>query len=192
LLPTIALRLGGVPAPRPPGDPASLRSEEGPPAATDDEIGSGADAAGRTLAGLLGGLVAVVAGGVAVLIRSNVDDAWAVALAVAGSLALVLRARAYVRAGQKLVLLCGGAAVLGLTGWWLTTGGGDGARVGVLAAVIAAGVGCLVYAVRDQAIPVSPYVTRLVDIAEFAVLIGLVPLAFAAMDLYSLARSAVI
>jgi len=193
LLPTIALRLGGVPSPRPPGDPESLRSEEGPPSATDDEIGSGADAAGRSLAGLLGALVAIVLAGVAVLRNgSNVDDFWAVGLSLAGGLALILRGRAYIRAGQRLVLLLGGVAVLGYVGYWLTVAGGSWARIAVLAAVLIAGVGGLMYAVRDQEIPVSPYVTRLVDIAEFAVLIALVPLAFAAMDLYSLARTAVI
>lgn len=191
LLPTIALKLGGVAAPRPIGDPASLRSEEGQPSATEEEVGSSADAAGRSLAGLLGGLVTVVGGAVAVLVRSNVDDVWAVWLAVAGGLALVLRARAYVRAGQRLLLLCGGVAVLGLVGLWLTIAGGAGARLAVLAVVLIAGVGSLMYAVRDQSVPVSPYLTRLVDITEFAVLIALVPLAFAALELYSLARSVV-
>jgi len=194
LLPAIALRLSGVPAPRPPGDPASLRSasDDAQACATVEEIGEGADAAGRSLAGLLGGLVAVVAVGVAVLMRSNVDDYWAVGLSVAGGLALVLRSRAYVRAAQKLVLLGGGVAVLGLAGWWLTVGGGGLARLAVLGAVLAAGIGGLMYAARDQEVPVTPYLTRLVDIAEFAVLISLVPLAFAATDLYLLARSAVI
>jgi len=192
ILPTIALRLGGVPAPRPPGDPKDLRSEDGPPAATIEAIDDGADAAGHVLTGLLAGLIALVAGGAALLVRSNVDDAWAVGLALAGGLALVLRARAYVRAGQKAVLLCGGVAVLGLVGLWLTVSGDGWARGAVIAAVLVAGVGGLMYAVRDPEVPVSPYVTRLVDIAEFVVLIGLIPLAFAAMDLYSMARSAVV
>lgn len=191
LLPAIALRLGGVPAPRPIGDPRSLRTEEGQPSATEDEVGSGTDAAGRSLAGLLGGLAAVVGGAVAVLVRSNVDNAWAVGLAVAGGLALVLRGRVYVRAGQKLVLLGGGVAVLGIVGLWLTIAGGSTARLAVLAALLIAAVGSLIFAVRDQSVPFSPYLTRLVDLAEFAVLIALVPLAFAALELYSLARSVI-
>lgn len=193
-LPSIALRLSDVPAPRPPGDPASLRSasEEGSPSATVEQISSGADMAVRSLAGMLGGLVAIVAVGVAILIRSNVDNAWAVALATVGGLALVLRSRAYVRVVQKLVLLCGGVAVLGLVGWWLTVAGSGGARLAVLGAVVLAGVGAILFAARDQEVPVTPYLTRLVDITEFAVLISLVPLAFAATDLYSIARSAVV
>ncbi|MCP2321604.1 type VII secretion integral membrane protein EccD [Hamadaea flava] len=182
LMPGIAVRLGRLPLPRLPADQSALATDIRPAAGAD--VVAAAKVSARMLTSLLAGAVAVEVGAVGVLLR--LGRPWSLALAVLAGIALTLRVRAYVQVGQRVVLLSGGLAVLAEAGATLANSG-DPARL-VLITVLAAGaLAGLVTAVRpDQ--PPSPYLLRLLDILEFAALIGLLPTALAVLDAYARIR----
>jgi ESX secretion system protein EccD len=183
LLPSVALRLGGVPLPSAPADTFALRGEAAPPVGA--EVFMAAGAANRVLTALLAAVVAVVLAAVGVLLATA--PPWSFALIVLCGLALLLRARSYVHIGQRLALLGGGLLVLGAAAAWLAIASGT-MRAAVGLAVLAVGAACLTRAVRGGA-PPSPYWPRLFDIVEFLVLASLIPVALAVLDVYSFARS---
>jgi type VII secretion integral membrane protein EccD len=155
------------------------------------------------LLGLVGGCAAVVVGCAAVLgFSSNV---WGQFLALAAGLAMLLRARLFRYTSQVACALVAGIAAIALLVLGLSLNppvdlmkdflmygdrGGLDIRTIWLTAAVAAGA-ALITAI-GLVIPkkgLSPFWGRLLDIAEGAVLLSLVPLCLAVLDVYNAARS---
>jgi type VII secretion integral membrane protein EccD len=155
------------------------------------------------LLGLVGGCAAVVVGCAAVLgFSSNV---WGQFLALAAGLAMLLRARLFRYTSQVSCTLVAGIAAIALLVLGLSLNppvdlmkdflmygdrGGLDIRTIWLTAAVAAGA-ALITAI-GLVIPkkgLSPFWGRLLDIAEGAVLLSLVPLCLAVLDVYNAARS---
>ncbi|HEX6683732.1 MAG TPA: type VII secretion integral membrane protein EccD [Candidatus Limnocylindrales bacterium] len=173
-LPGIALRIAGVPLPRPPADASALRMDSSPSAGP--ELTTMTASATHTLGSLLAGLAAIEVGSALILLIAS--PRWSLALVVLCGLALLLRARAYIHLAQRLPLLAGGGLVLATAGFAVPP-------VALFAAVFVAGAACMARAVRSE-IQASPYWSRLFDVVEFVVLISLVPVALLVLNVYSL------
>ncbi|GAA3376388.1 type VII secretion integral membrane protein EccD [Streptomyces sannanensis] len=157
----------------------------------------------ETLLGLVGGCAAVVVGSAAVLGFS--DNVWGRLLALAAGLAMLLRARLFRYTSQVTCALLSGIAaiallVLGLSLnppagllYELVHQGDRGAldiRTVWLSAAVGAGAALLT--AIGLIVPrkgLSPFWGRLLDLAEAAVLLSLVPLCLAVLDVYARARS---
>ncbi|MFI6032061.1 type VII secretion integral membrane protein EccD [Amycolatopsis magusensis] len=182
--PMLALRLGRLPLPRVPDDMASFRADERPSV--------GAAMAGQTayaqrlLTGLLVALGSVVLGSSAVLVMDG--GAWEAGLAALLGLAWVLRSRSYAGGPQRLVLIGYGLAALTCAGIWLGTEADRSLVFAVALTVVLAAVVCLVYAARVAKGHRSPYWSRLMDIAEFIVLLSLVPIVGVIIGVYEAVR----
>ncbi|ORT54396.1 type VII secretion integral membrane protein EccD [Streptomyces sp. CB03238] len=155
------------------------------------------------LLGLVGGCAAVVVGSAAVL--GFAGNVWGELLALASGLAMLLRARLFRYTSQVACVLVAGIAaiallVLGLSlnppadlVYELIRYGDRGAldiRTIWLTASVAAGA-ALITAI-GLVIPkkgLSPFWGRLLDLAEGAVLLSLVPLCLAVLDVFMAARS---
>ncbi|AEW96873.1 MULTISPECIES: type VII secretion integral membrane protein EccD [Streptomycetaceae] len=145
------------------------------------------------LLGLAGGCSAVIACGAAVLGFGH--SVWAQLLALAAGLATVSRARLFRHTAQIACLLTAGvgAIALLLAGLALHPPGGDRAAADVrtlwLTAAVVAGAALLAaIALIVPARGVSPFWGRVLDLAEAAVLLSLIPLCLAVLDVYAAAR----
>lgn len=182
--PMLALRLGRLPLPRVPDDMESFRANEQP--------SLGADMAGRTthaqalLTGLLVALGLVVAGSAAVLATGG---AWAAGLAALVGSAWLQRSRSYAGRTQRLVLAGFGLITLLGAGGWLIASGQRVALLTAGLAVMLAAVVCLVYATRVARGVRSPYWSRVLDVAEFVVLLALVPFVAMVAGVYEVVGS---
>lgn len=155
------------------------------------------------LLGLVGGCAAVVVAAAAVLGFS--DSAWGRLLALAAGLALLLRARLFRYTSQVVCLLAAGigAVALLVVGLALNppadlldelTRYGDRGSLDLrtmwLSAAVAAGAALLTTVAL--AVPrkgLSPFWGRLLDLAESALLLSLVPLCLAVLDVFARARA---
>ncbi|QXE34358.1 type VII secretion integral membrane protein EccD [Streptomyces sp. GMY02] len=155
------------------------------------------------LLGLVGGCAAVVVGAAAVLGFS--DTVWGQVLALAAGLAMLLRSRLFRYTSQVTCVLVAGISAIALLILGLSLNppadpvrellvyGDRGAldiRTIWLAASVAAGA-ALITAI-GLIIPrkgLSPFWGRLLDLAEGAVLLSLVPLCLAVLDVFTAARA---
>jgi len=140
----------------------------------------------RLLAGLLGAVGAVVLFCVAFLLGWHSSPAWLLAALV--GLALVLRARAFLSLPARLAPLLAGCAVLAATAVRVAGQGGATTRMVIALVAIVVGVACGSYAIRAPYRSLSPYWSRLVDVAELVTLIALVPVCGAVVGLYTAVR----
>ncbi|MDH2393113.1 type VII secretion integral membrane protein EccD [Streptomyces sp. HNM0663] len=168
-----------------------------------DRIAAQARRGHEMLLGLVGGCAAVVVGCAAVL--GFADGVWAQLLALAAGLAMLLRARLFRYTSQVACALVAGLAAIALLILGLSLNppaallqdllmygdrGGLDIRTIWLTAAVAAGAALLT--AIGLVIPrkgLSPFWGRLLDLAEGAVLLSLVPLCLAVLDVYSAARS---
>ncbi|MEU8629827.1 type VII secretion integral membrane protein EccD [Streptomyces sp. NPDC048669] len=155
------------------------------------------------LLGLVGGCAAVVVAAAAVLGFS--DSAWGRLLALAAGLALLLRARLFRYTSQVVCLLAAGIGAVALLVIGLAlnppadlleelTRYGDRGSLDLrtmwLSAAVAAGAALLTTVAL--AVPrkgLSPFWGRLLDLAESALLLSLVPLCLAVLDVFARARA---
>ncbi|MEE1756855.1 type VII secretion integral membrane protein EccD [Streptomyces sp. SP18CS02] len=155
------------------------------------------------LLGLVGGCAAVVVGSAAVL--GFAGNVWGQLLALASGLAMLLRARLFRYTSQVACVLVAGIAAIALLVLGLSLNppadlvkelimygdrGGLDIRTIWLTAAVAAGA-ALITAI-GLIIPkkgLSPFWGRLLDLAEGAVLLSLVPLCLAVLDVFIAARS---
>ncbi|MEU9981325.1 type VII secretion integral membrane protein EccD [Streptomyces sp. NPDC050856] len=155
------------------------------------------------LLGLVGGCAAVVVASAAVL--GFAGNVWGQLLALAAGLAMLLRARLFRYTAQIACVLVAGLAAIALLVLGLSLNppadlvkdlimygdrGGLDIRTIWLTAAVAAGA-ALITAI-GLVIPkkgLSPFWGRLLDIAEGAVLLSLVPLCLAVLDVFMAARS---
>ncbi|WP_335939659.1 type VII secretion integral membrane protein EccD [Streptomyces sp. PTD5-9] len=168
-----------------------------------DRIAAQARRGHEMLLGLVGGSAAVVVGCAAVLGFS--DDLWGQLLALAAGLAMLLRARLFRYTSQVACALVAGIGAIALLVLGLSLHPpagplfdlvryGDRSSLDIrtiwLSAAVAAGAALLT--AIGLIIPrkgLSPFWGRLLDLAEGAVLLSLVPLCLAVLDVFTRARS---
>ncbi len=153
------------------------------------------------LLGLVGGCCAVVVAGAAVLGFSG--STWAQLLALATGLATLTRTRLFRHTAQVACLLVAGLAAVALLVLGLSLNPpadlvhdlltGDRAAVDLRTMWLSAGVaaGTVLLTAITLVVPrkgVSPLWGRLLDLAEAAVLLSLVPLCLAVLDVYATVR----
>jgi type VII secretion integral membrane protein EccD len=182
--PMFALRLSRLPLPRVPADVEAFRVDEtatmGP-----DVLDQTSEAAGL-LAGLLGAAGIVVIGSAGVLLHDGRPSA--VGLAAVGGLASVLRSRSYAAAAPRILLLIAGVAAMLAVSVDLLDDGSSSTRLLVAGAAGVVGFGALVFAGRITRARTSPYFSRLLDVAELASVISILPLAGAVIGIYAAVR----
>ncbi|MEV1329574.1 type VII secretion integral membrane protein EccD [Micromonospora costi] len=186
VIPLLAIRLGKLPLP-----PITLPgpSDGGPPARDLPERSRVYAAVARTeemLTGLLLGHAVLAAAAAGVLALTG-GSAGRVLVAVTAAVLLV-RARLFVAVRHRVPpLLAGLAGVAALGGVLAGDAGGPGrlglAAAAVLLALLAVAAGTT-YARR----PVSPYLGRIADLADTALVVAVVPVACAVLGLYERAR----
>lgn len=187
-LPLLALRLGKVPLP-PVTLPAGTAAA-GPGGVRDlPDRGRVHAAVARTeeaLTGLLLGHAVLAVAATTVLVGAGGPAGRL--LAAVGCAVLLLRTRLFVAVRHRLPAVVAGLTGYALLGAVLVRGGEPAARLalavgGLLLALLAVAAGAT-YARR----PVSPYLGRLADLADTALVVSVVPVACAVLDLYDRAR----
>ena len=173
LLPMLSFRLARLPMPAVPTGPEDLRSDsESVPGRAVLTLSEEAD---RHLTGLLLATAAVTAGAEVVLVLA--DETGAAWLCLVVALALMLRARVFVRAPQRLPLLVAGLTGVALLTLGAAAAGGTAGRLAVALGVVpAVVVGSLAYGLTVPGRRVSPYWGRMLDIVEFVAVVAVVPL----------------
>ncbi|MBB5871233.1 type VII secretion integral membrane protein EccD [Allocatelliglobosispora scoriae] len=197
LLPVLAVRFGKVPVP-PITLPAGGQSSDGftsaSPSALDSvrrlpersRVFAAVARSEELLAGMLIGYAALAIGAAVPLVATG-GTAGRTLTAIAAT-ALLLRSRLFLSTRHRVPLLTAGLATASvlLAGLILTIDG-PGRTVLALGAVALA----LIVVVAGQAwshTPPSPYIGRLADLFEMAVVVSVVPVACWVLDLYALAR----
>ncbi|MEV6652761.1 type VII secretion integral membrane protein EccD [Streptomyces sp. NPDC051219] len=168
-----------------------------------DRIAAQARRGHEMLLGLVGGSAAVVVGSAAVLGFSH--NIWGQVLALVTGLAMLLRARLFRYTSQVTCVLVAGISAIGLLILGLSLNPPAGLLVELvrfgdrgaldirtiwLSSAVAAGAALLT--AIGLIIPrkgLSPFWGRLLDLAEGAVLLSLVPLCLAVLDVFNAARS---
>ncbi|SIQ23703.1 type VII secretion integral membrane protein EccD [Micromonospora avicenniae] len=186
VIPLLAIRLGKLPLP-----PITLPnpSDGGAPARDLPDRGRVYAAVARTeeiLTGMLLGhaVLAVVA---AAVLAVTGGTAGALLVAVTGAV-LLLRSRLFVAVRHRVPPVVGGLLGYAVLGAVHAERAGDVGRLGLAAA----GVGLALLAVAAGTTyarrPVSPYLGRIADLADTALVVAVVPVACAVLDLYERAR----
>ncbi|MEV0787105.1 type VII secretion integral membrane protein EccD [Streptomyces sp. NPDC050423] len=210
-LPGLSARFARLPigyaAPRSAPGGHSSSPDTGPltpgPAVDAEGIADRARRGHELLLGLVGGCAAVVVAAAAVLGLS--DSAWGRLLALAAGLALLLRARLFRYTSQVVCLLAAGIGAVALLVIGLAlnppadlleelTRYGDRGSLDLrtmwLSAAVAAGAALLTtVALVVPRKGLSPFWGRLLDLAESALLLSLVPLCLAVLDVFARARA---
>ncbi|WP_229789233.1 type VII secretion integral membrane protein EccD [Pilimelia terevasa] len=184
LLPLLAIRLGRLPLP-PPAGPADGAVADGAPDPA--AVGGAVARTAALLTGMLAGHALLCTAAAAVLVAAGGPAARAL-VAVAG-VALLLRARLFAAAGQRVPVLVAGLAALAAAALAVAGAAGTRGLAGLTVVAVLAALGVAVaggvYAVR----PASPYLGRLADLLDTASLVAVVPLACAVLDLYARVRN---
>nr|WP_030502062.1 type VII secretion integral membrane protein EccD [Micromonospora purpureochromogenes] len=181
-LPLLAIRVGKLPLP-----PLTLPS----PAGTRDlpdrgRVHAAVARAEEVLTGMLLGHALLAVGAVAVLVATGRTAGLLLAAVAAG--VLLLRSRLFVAVRHRVPAVAAGLAGYALLGAVLAERAGPAGRfalaVGGLALALVAVTAGATYARR----PVSPYLGRLADLTDTALVVAVVPVACAVLGLYDRAR----
>ncbi|GAA3771028.1 type VII secretion integral membrane protein EccD [Micromonospora maritima] len=181
-LPLLAIRVGKLPLP-----PLTLPAPAGSRDLPDrGRVHAAVARAEEVLTGMLLGHAALAVGAIAVLVAVGGTAAWL--LVAVGSGVLLLRSRLFVAVRHRVPAVVAGLAGYALLGAVLAERAGPGGRlaltVGGLALALVAVTAGATYARR----PVSPYLGRLADLTDTALVVAVVPVACAVLDLYDRAR----
>jgi type VII secretion integral membrane protein EccD len=179
--PLISVWLGRLPVPTLPERPEEMLAQRSVPERS--EVYAAVSRAHELLTGLL--LAAATVGAIGFVMLTRGGTFAELALAAAGGVALLLRARLFATPWQRVPLVLSGLVGLALLGSAIIRSVPAGVRPLVLvigtaligALVLAAG---LAYSTR----PPSPYLRRLADIADVLAIMVLVPLAAAVVGLF--------
>ncbi|MER6757526.1 type VII secretion integral membrane protein EccD [Micromonospora echinofusca] len=186
-VPLLAIRLGKVPLPPitlPTGDPGGAdRARDLPDR---DRVYAAVARTEEMLTGMLLGH-AVLAVAAAVVLGLSGGTAGRLLVAVAAAV-LLLRSRLFVSLRHRVPTVAAGLAGYAVLGAVLVDGSGPAGRLalvvgGLTLALVAVAAGTT-YARR----PVSPYVGRIADLTDTALVVSVVPVACAVLDLYERAR----
>lgn len=185
MLPRIAIRLAGLPRPVVPADGSELvGADAGPDLLPPGELAERADLARGFLAGLAAACAVTAAGGA---VLAAAQEGWAgPAFAIVTIAVLGLRARGYadvVPARVATAAAIGAGVALAVLAARADAAAGTVAAAGLLAAAVA---GALLPG-RPGRLG-SPVSRRAVDLLESLLVAASVPLALAAMDLYTYVR----
>ncbi|WP_405091539.1 type VII secretion integral membrane protein EccD [Micromonospora sp. NBC_01392] len=181
-LPLLAIRVGKLPLP-----PLTLPA----PAGTRDlpdrrRVHAAVARAEEALTGMLLGHAVLAVGAAAVLVAAGGTAGWLLVAVASG--VLLLRSRLFVAVRHRVPAVAAGLAGYALLGVVLAGRAGPGGRlaltVGGLALALVAVTAGATYARR----PVSPYLGRLADLTDTALVVAVVPVACAVLDLYDRAR----
>jgi type VII secretion integral membrane protein EccD len=186
-LPLLAIRLGRLPLP-----PITLPGDDGPGGRAARDLPDRARvhaAVARTEEMLTGMLIghAVLVAGAAVVLAASGGTAGRLLVAVVSAV-LLLRSRLFVAVRHRVPPVVAGLAGFTLLGGVLAAGQGATGRLllavgGIAVALVAVAAGTT-YAQR----PPSPYVGRMADLTDTALVVSVVPVACAVLDLYERAR----
>ncbi|MFC0503905.1 type VII secretion integral membrane protein EccD [Micromonospora costi] len=186
VIPLLAIRLGKLPLP-----PITLPgpSDGGSPARDLPDRSRVYAAVARTeemLTGLLLGhaVLAVAAAGVLALTGGS---AGRVLVAVTAAVLLV-RARLFVAVRHRVPPLLAGLAGATLLGGVLASDAGGPGRLGLAAAAVLLALLAVAAGTTYARRPVSPYLGRIADLADTALVVAVVPVACAVLGLYERAR----
>jgi type VII secretion integral membrane protein EccD len=185
--PMLALRIGKLPLPRVPSDMDSFRADERP--TVGQQVLDQTSTAEDILGGLLSAFGIIAFASVFFLVQDG--DGWAAALSAVAATVWMLRSRSYAGTAQRIVLMVSGLAMTVLLGIWLAVTADRSVVFGAAALLTLAATVCLVYATRVVRGRQSPYLSRLMDIAEFLGLMALIPLTGAIIGVYDAIRGAV-
>ncbi|MCW6004052.1 type VII secretion integral membrane protein EccD [Micromonospora sp. CPCC 205371] len=207
LLPLATIRLARLPLPPltlppapPPEDPAPWSSHDsgrrvpapdqaGGLGTDEEQVGVAVARAEELLTGALVGYAVLAAGAALVLVGSGGLAAWLL-VGVSGT-ALLLRARLFAAVRQRVPMAVAGLVGLAaLAGALLASAGPSVLEFVAVGGALAAAA--IVTAGRTYARrPPSPYVGRAADLLDTATVVAVVPITFAVLDLYELARTLV-
>ncbi len=180
LLPGVSLRLARLPFPHVPADPAEFRQGETP--TLDSDVLAETRKADEFLTGLL--WATSLAAAACALTLAFTADTWAWSLAATTGLVLLLRSRHLRHTGQRVAVMAGGFAALGVIVVPLLHLLDPLAQLGVAAAIVGVGAPLLTLALRRPVRSLSPYWGRMLDVAEILGALALLPLLAAALGLY--------
>ena len=132
-----------------------------------------------------------VAAAIAAVITAGKGDVWAISMAIAATLVLLLRARTYANGSQAIALLATGMlSAAGIMVGWLTVSTPADRLLWVFGSFILLSAAALVLGVIFPEQRFSPPLRRTVEIIEAICIAVLLPLALAVMNLYSVLRHA--
>ncbi|MGI8768248.1 MAG: type VII secretion integral membrane protein EccD [Propionibacteriaceae bacterium] len=183
-MPSMCYRLARVAMPNLPTSADELAQDNTP---VQSDIVSRAIIADKLLGSMI--TAAVIVATLAALIVLSGSTWRGSCLCLAVSLALLLRARAFVGVSQRLVLLVGGSLILvGAAARMLLKIDMDALRiaVGVAGAVVVTLI-LAQFAARAAKTRISPFWGRMADVLEWLSLMAIVPLVLWVLDLYAMA-----
>ncbi|MEU4742431.1 type VII secretion integral membrane protein EccD [Actinosynnema sp. NPDC023658] len=180
-LPRLTIQLAKLPLPTVPGSAEDLKEDTGFPEYSVIERRTAN--AHEYLTGMIigcGGVAAVFA-----VIAAGNGTIWGPLLAIAVTLVLLLRGRAYANGAQAVALLASGmvAGAGVLVGWLVESSVGD-RLLYVFGTLVVVGAVALVLGVIFPNQKFSPVLRRTVDVLEAILIAAVLPLALAVMDLY--------
>lgn len=185
LLPRITIWLAKLPLPNVPGSAEELKEDTGE--LDYAAIENSTKSAHGYMTGLLIGCGAATA--IASIIAATSPSLFGPILAVAATLALLLRARTYANGAQAIALLTTGmVSAAGITIGWMVNADPMGRVIWVFALIALIGAGALVVGVIFPNQRFSPPLRRAVEIFEAICIAVVLPLALGVMGLYDALR----
>ena len=186
VLPRLTIQLAKLPLPNVPGSAEDLKEDSGFPDYHSIERRAGL--AHEYMTGMIIGCGAAAA--IGAIIAASKADFWAISLAIAATLVLLLRARTYANGSQAIALLATGMfAAAGIIVGWLLGADSFDRLLWVFGSLVVLAAAGLVLGVIFPEQRFSPPLRRTVEIIEAICIAVLLPLALAVMDLYSALRS---
>ncbi len=187
VLPRLTIQLARLPLPNVPGSAEDLKEDSGFPDYRSIERRAGL--AHEYMTGMIIGCG--VAAAISAIITAGKADVWAISLAIAATLVLLLRARTYANGSQAIALLATGMlSATGILVGWLISQSTTDRLLWVFGSFILIGAAALVLGVIFPEQRFSPPLRRTVEIIEAICIAVLLPLALAVMNLYSALRHA--
>ncbi|MFI5926234.1 type VII secretion integral membrane protein EccD [Micromonospora sp. NPDC051543] len=183
-IPLLAIRLGKLPLP-----PITLPATEPERPGDLPDRGRVQAAVTRTEEMLTGMLLghAVLAVGAAVVLGAAGGTAGAVLVAVVSAV-LLLRSRLFVALRHRVPTVLAGLAGYAVLGAVLVDRADDTGRLALVLGGAALGLVTVAAGTGYARRPVSPYLGRIADLADTALVVAVVPVACAVLDLYDKAR----
>ncbi len=185
VLPRLTIQLARLPLPNVPGSAEDLKEDTGFPDYRSIERRAGL--AHEYMTGMIIGCG--VAAAIAAIITAGKGDVWAVSMAIAATLVLLLRARTYANGSQAIALLATGMlSAAGIMIGWLLGSNTVDRLLWVFGSLVLIAAAALVLGVIFPEQRFSPPLRRTVEIIEAICIAVLLPLALAVMNLYGTLR----
>jgi type VII secretion integral membrane protein EccD len=185
VLPRVTIQLARLPLPNVPGSAEDLKEDAGFPDYRSIERRAGL--AHEYMTGMIIGLGSAAA--ISSIITAGKADFWAISMAVAATMVLLLRARTYANGSQAIALLATGMfSAAGIMIGWLIGADTFDRLLWVFGSLVLLAAASLVFGVIFPEQRFSPPLRRTVEIIEAICIAVLLPLALAVMNLYGALR----